>query len=52
MKKHILKNLQLRKKVIVTMTQHQASMIKGGTNPVSVPMTQAPDDQGVCYAIK
>jgi len=54
MKKHILKNLHLRKKVIVAITQQQTSMIKGGTEPVSapVPMSQAPDRNGICYAIK
>lgn len=52
MKNNKTRRLQLAKISIATIHELNLKTIKGGTEPVSVPMSQEPDDQGVCYAIK
>ncbi|QHI36006.1 hypothetical protein IMCC3317_13590 [Kordia antarctica] len=52
MKKNQIKKLQLTKIDIAKITDMFTSEIKGGTDPVSPPMSEAPDRNGVCYAIK
>ena len=52
MKKSRIKNLELSKKSIALITSIKTTEIKGGTEPVSPPMSQQPDRHGVCYAIK
>lgn len=53
----IMKNTKNRKlrfsKINVAVIQKlQLSAIKGGTEPVSAPMSQEPDVNGVCFAEK
>lgn len=54
MKKRKIKILKFRKKTIALITTIDTAKIKGGTNPVSfqVPMSQAPDRNGICYEEK
>lgn len=54
MKKKQLKKLQFSKSLITKINSSLFLKIKGGTDPISVPvpMTQAPDKNGICYAIE
>ncbi|EDP95275.1 hypothetical protein U8527_15765 [Kordia algicida OT-1] len=52
MKKKTKRTLQFAKISVAAIQTLDAKGIKGGTEPVSPPMSQAPDDQTVCYAIK
>lgn len=56
MKKNQIKKLQLIKIDIAKINNTLTSSIIGGTDPVSppgyVPMSQAPDRNGICYQEK
>lgn len=55
MKTRKRRTLKLTKISIAVAQQLELKAIKGGTEPVSiniiVPMTQAPDEHTVCYAV-
>lgn len=52
MKKKSTRNLKFTKISVASIQTSAIKAVKGGTEPVSPPMSQAPDDQTVCYAIK
>jgi len=52
MKKKSTRNLQLAKISVAVIQKLQTKAVKGGSEPVSPPMSQAPDEEKVCYAIK
>ena len=55
MKKHKTRTLKLTKIAVAVAQQLELKAIQGGTEPVSrgliPPMTQAPDENTVCYAV-
>ncbi|PTX62700.1 natural product precursor [Kordia periserrulae] len=52
MKKQKINKLKLSKKSISVLQKLELKEIKGGTEPVSAPMSQAPDDQTICYQLQ
>jgi len=52
MQKKKIKSLHLSKHVIAKIQLSAQQQLKGGTEPISPPMSQRPDDQGICYAPK
>jgi hypothetical protein len=54
MKKHKKRTLQLKKISVAIIHELELKAIKGGSEPVSIgiPMSQAPDEQTVCYALE
>lgn len=52
MKTTTRRSLKFTKISIAVIDKLLEKSIKGGTEPISVPMTQAPDEEGICYAIR
>ncbi|WP_157547254.1 class I lanthipeptide [Kordia zhangzhouensis] len=52
MKKVNKRKLQFSKIAVAIIQELQLKAIKGGTEPVSAPMSQEPDQNGICFAEK